>query len=125
MSALMAPWPVEPVGVGAKWQTQSTFSASGGQFVRTTIVTLSSLRGKKTKLEMATNVVGAPHSTVKSGVSVQIGETKTSGNAHVEITLDPVTCQSKSSSQTETDSSTEGMKIHIKMNVETEFSSAP
>jgi hypothetical protein len=125
MSSLTTPWPEEPVGPGAKWQSKSTLNLSGGVFERTTLVTLTSLRGSKLKLEMTINLLGAPHTVSKGGVSVDVGETRTTATAHLEITLDPVVTQSTSSSETVNDSTANGAHVHIKMNIDTQLYSGP
>jgi hypothetical protein len=124
VSALTIPWPAEAVGVGAKWQVQSSHSARG-QFARTVAVSLTSVHGAKVTLDMTINAVRAPSSTVKNGMTVSVGETKSSGTARVELTLDPLTNQSKSSNHTTTESTTNGVEIQMTIDTATDYRSGP
>lgn len=117
MSGLSAPWPVEAVGVGAKWQVQSNVGKRQ-QLARTVVVTLISLRGKQVQLEMSTNIVAGPDNA-KNGVSVL--RTEGGGNAQLDIQLDPFSHQSHSSAHTSTETIANGVRIRMKIDTETEF----
>lgn len=122
MSGSSAPWPVEAVGVGAKWQVQSKVGQRQ-QLARTVVVTLTSLSGKQLHLEMSANIVGGPDNA-KNGVRVV--QTESGSKAQLDVTLDPFSHQSHSSSHTSTETvAANGVHIRMKLDTETEFHSGP
>jgi hypothetical protein len=122
MSGLTAPWPLEPVGVGAKWEVQSVVGKRL-PLTRTVVVTLLALRNKQLQLEMSSKVSGAPSRDAESGVD--LGETSASSTAQLYVTLDPLSNQSHSTTHTSTETTVKGVHVRIKLDTETEFQSGP
>jgi|GEM_PF-3376833 len=120
MSSLTVPWPVEPVGIGAKWEVQSSVG-KGQQLARTIVVTLSALHGQQVQLEMATTITGAPNNDVKNGVRVL--RTEGGGSARHDVRLAPFSSQSHASFHTSTETVTNGVHLRMRIDTETDFHS--
>ena len=57
--SMVAPLPVEPVGLGAKWQVISRMAASGADLLQSATYTLKARDGVKATLDMVTTQLSA------------------------------------------------------------------
>ncbi|HYQ42835.1 MAG TPA: hypothetical protein VER11_12730 [Polyangiaceae bacterium] len=122
MSGFSVPWPLEAVGLGARWQVKGNYDMRQ-QLARTVAVTLTGLHGKQLQLEMVTDVTGTPRQDAKTGVS--LGRTDAHSTAHLDVKLDPISSQSHSSTHTSTETVTNGVHLSMNIDTETDFQSGP
>lgn len=119
MKQMSAPFPLEAVGVGAKWQIENKLETNGMKIDQIVEYTVTGIEGDKVMLD--TKVVqSAPQQTVKQqGVDVTIKKVGGGGTGKLVVDLTrPVPTRVDMDVDTSIDMAAQGMDMHMDMDLQ-------
>jgi hypothetical protein len=114
MDQLSAPFPVEPIGPGAKWDVLATVEANGMKVLSAITYTLASVDGERGRLELTMKQT-APDQVVKmpgmpSGAKARLIKMETTGSGAGDFDLgNPLALKLKSSAKSQMEMEVEAM----------------